>query len=121
MRVAIPDWHGKVSPVFDVAGRLLVIDLERGEEIRRRAEVLTGLTPVARVHRLGALGVDTLVCGAISSAVEHLAVAIGIRVVSLVSGPVDAVARIIAAGQPIPASCLLPGCERPRVRRGARN
>ncbi len=120
-RVAIPDWHGQVSPVFDVAARVLVADLEGGREIRRKVEPLTGLTPAGRVLRLAALEVDTLVCGVISRPLEELAGARGIQVIALVSGPVDTVARIVEQGQPIPETYLLPGCREPRIQPAARD
>ena len=119
-RVAIPDWNGQVSPVFDVAARVLVVDLEGGREIGRKVEPLTGLTPAGRVLRLAALEVDTLVCGVISRPLEELAGARGIEVVALVSGPVDTVERIVAEGRPIPETCLLPGCRQPRIQPSVR-
>jgi len=119
-RVAIPDWNGLVSPVFDVAARVLVLDLEGGRELRREIAGLSGLTPAGRVLRLEALGVKTLVCGAISRPLEELAGARGIEVVALVSGPVDIVERIVAEGRPIPETCLLPGCRQARVQPPAR-
>jgi predicted Fe-Mo cluster-binding NifX family protein len=114
-RVAIPDWCGHVSPVFDVATRALVVDVEGGLETHRKVVLLAGFSPAGRVRQLEALGVDTLVCGAISRQVEGLAGTCGIRVIALVSGPVDTVAQIVAQGRPIPDTCLLPGCREPRI------
>jgi predicted Fe-Mo cluster-binding NifX family protein len=119
MRIAIPDWHGQVSPVFDVAGRLLVVDLDEGREIARKVIVLANLTPTRRVLRLKALGVETLVCGAISRPLEQLVTRLGIRIISLVSGPLEKVERFVALGQPIPETYLLPGCRQPRIRPAA--
>jgi len=119
-RVAIPDWHGHVSPVFDAATRALVVDLEGGREIGRQVTALAGLTPAGRVLRLEALGVDTLICGAISRPLEDLAGALGMRVIALVSGPVDTVERLVARGQPIPEACLMPGCSQPRIQPAGR-
>ena len=28
MKVAVPDWEGRVSPVFDVARQVLLVDLD---------------------------------------------------------------------------------------------
>lgn len=120
-RVAIPDWNGQVSPVFDVAARVLVVDLEGGRALHREIAGLSGLTPAGRVLRLEALGVETLVCGAISRPLEKLAGAHGIAVVALVTGPVDIVERIVADGRAIPEECLLPGCRQPRIQPAARS
>ena len=52
MRVGIPIWEERVSPVLDTAGVLLVIDLEdRREASRHRAE-LHGETLSRRVQSL---------------------------------------------------------------------
>ena len=40
MKAAIPIWQGRVSPVFDVAERLLVVDHEDGMESGRHEEAL---------------------------------------------------------------------------------
>lgn len=119
MRLGIPDWHGQVSPVFDVAGQLLVLDVQGGQEVGRRAVSLRSLGSTERAQRLGDLGIDTLVCGAISSSLEGMITRLGVRVVALVAGPVEQVARSVIAGERLPSSCLLPGCRRPRVRRPA--
>ena len=42
MNVAIPVWQGRVSPVFDVAGQLLVVELHGSAESVRRHGSLTG-------------------------------------------------------------------------------
>ena len=34
MRIVIPQWQGRVSPVFDVAVNLLLIDIEEGRDVR---------------------------------------------------------------------------------------
>jgi hypothetical protein len=49
MRIAIPQWQGRVSPVFDVAGILLLIDIEDGREIGREERLSIGKNPSARV------------------------------------------------------------------------
>jgi predicted Fe-Mo cluster-binding NifX family protein len=110
MRLAIPEWNGQVSPVFDVAARLLLLDVEQGREVHREIEILTGRTPEGRARRLGALDVDILVCGAISTSVEREANAAGVRVISLVTGPVEDIARIVALEREIPEVYLMPGC-----------
>jgi predicted Fe-Mo cluster-binding NifX family protein len=116
MRLAIPVWRDEVSPVFDVAARLLVIDVKNGREIARRVIPLGPPNGSERADRLGAIGIDVLVCGVITRPLEEMVAAAGVRVVSLVCGPVEHVARLIVSGAPFPSECLLPGHEQPRVR-----
>ena len=45
MRIAIPVWGNKVSPVFDTSEHLLLVDIENGIEINR--EILFPHTGIA--------------------------------------------------------------------------
>ena len=66
MRLAIPTWNGRISPVFDVAKRLLLVDLDKGGEVGREETVLEATDVSSRASRIAELSVDTLICGAIS-------------------------------------------------------
>jgi len=46
MRIAIAHWTGRVSPVFDVSDRLLLIDVEGGQEQKRKDIKLTSENPL---------------------------------------------------------------------------
>jgi predicted Fe-Mo cluster-binding NifX family protein len=116
MRLAIPVWREHVSPVFDVAGTLLVIDVEHGREAARRVFSLGPPNEAARADLLAALGVDVLVCGVLSRPLEQRVTARGTQVVSLVSGPVERIAGMMIARRRLPPECLMPGHGRPRVR-----
>ena len=68
MRVAIPTWSGRISPVFDVAERLLLVEVENGVEVGRREERIGEAGLARRAMRVADLGVDAarsprLVCG----------------------------------------------------------
>ena len=93
MRIAVPDWQGRVSPVFDVAEQVLLVDLNEEEDSSRRAESLGSTAPHDRARRLTKLGVDVVVCGAISWLLEALLTNSGIRVIPLVCGEVEEVVR----------------------------
>ena len=64
MKVAIPTWTGRVSPVFDVAKRLLVVKLEGGGEVSREEAVIEETQFMARAKAVTQLGIDVLICGA---------------------------------------------------------
>lgn len=110
MRVAIPIWQGRVSPVFDVAGQLLLVDADNALEQSRREETLADEEPGRRAERLADLGVTTLVCGAISQPLLLLLEAKGIEVVSRVCGEVDEVLAAFLAGGLCADRFAMPGC-----------
>jgi predicted Fe-Mo cluster-binding NifX family protein len=79
MRIAIPHWRERVSPVFDVAGNLLLVDITDGREQGRQSVPLAEDGPQARAARPTRLQTDVLVCGAISRPLEMALVAAGGR------------------------------------------
>ena len=81
MKVAIPHWQGRVSPVFDVAGNVLVVEIADGVEQAREDVVLDAEDPQLRAARLAEAGADVLVCGAISWPLEMALSAAGIDVI----------------------------------------
>ena len=117
MKIAIPTWQGRVSPVFDVAEQTLLISLNGHEESSRCIESLRSTTPAKRAERLAELGVDVLLCGAISWPLEMLLVTGGIKVISLVCGDVEEVLRAFCDGSLKNEQFAMPGCCR-RMRRG---
>lgn len=116
MKVAVPNWHGRVSPVFDVATQVLLVDLDGEDGGSRRTEKLDSRGPHDRARRLAELGVNVLVCGAISWPLEALLAASGIRVVALVRGDVEEVVEAFRKGALKDERFVMPGCCRNRRR-----
>ncbi len=110
MRIAIPIWQGRVSPVFDVAGQVLLVEADKALEQSRREATLADEEPERRAERLGELGVTTLVCGAISHPLLVLLEARGIEVVSRVCGEVDEVLAAFLGGELRSDHFAMPGC-----------
>jgi predicted Fe-Mo cluster-binding NifX family protein len=120
MRVAIPEWEGRVSPVFDTASRVLLLQIEDGREAERREAQFLGMPPPLRVQRLVDLKVEVLICGAISRPLSAMCISAGISIIPWVSGPtVDVVKAFLAGALPNP-DYTMPGCcgRRIRARRG---
>jgi predicted Fe-Mo cluster-binding NifX family protein len=114
MKIAVPDWQGRVSPVFDVAGQIILVDLDDGDADPWHTERLGGAGPHERARRLAELGVDVLVCGAISWPLEALLRTGGIRVISLVCGNVREVVQAFRDGTINNGRFAMPGCCRGR-------
>ncbi len=118
MRIAIPQWQGRVAPVFDVCGHLLMVETDGSHEVARQDIPLGGSEPHDRVRRLAALGVDVLICGAVSRHLEAALTAAGIRVLPFVCGPVEAVLSGFHAFGGAAPDHHMPGCRRRRQRQG---
>ena len=118
MRVAVPIWQHRVSPVFDTAARLLLCEVEDGHEVSRTEQFMGGLSLPARTSRLVELGVDVLLCGALSRELASILTASGIKVVPWVSGSVDDVVNCYISGKPLDSRFQMPGCGRCRHRFG---
>jgi predicted Fe-Mo cluster-binding NifX family protein len=116
MRIAVPDWQGRVSPVFDVAEQVLLVDLDGPVESSRRTELLGDTAVHARARRLAELGVDVVVCGAISWQLEALLTGSGIRVIPLVCGAVEEIVQAFREGTLEDERYAMPGCCRKRRR-----
>jgi predicted Fe-Mo cluster-binding NifX family protein len=110
MRIAIPLWEGRVSPVFDEASRILLVDVCDKREQHRHEESLTVRNPFERAQMLPKLGVDILVCGVISQT-QHTAISsAGIRVIPHICGPTDEVIAAFLEGRIENGELRMPGC-----------
>jgi predicted Fe-Mo cluster-binding NifX family protein len=118
MRVALAVWDGRISPVFDVATRLRLLDVERGALLHTRDVPLTECDPVSRADEVARLGVNRLVCGAISLAFSTALAMRGVDVISFVSGDTEDAARACLSGRLPSAAFAMPGCGKGR-RRGS--
>ncbi len=52
MKVALAVWNGRISPVFDVSQRLIVLDVENDAVVERSEESLQNEEPARRPSRL---------------------------------------------------------------------
>lgn len=118
MKVAIPHWHGRVSPVFDVACTVRIVAVDEAEGAAAYDVSCQEADPRQRMALLSAHGVSVLICGAISCGLERVARTAGIRVVSQVCGDVDEVASAFAEGKLRGPGFRMPGCRRHRRRCG---
>lgn len=118
MKIAIPQWQGRVSPVFDVSTCLLVADwdgevLAPGQEYRLTSEGVP-----QRAAEVAALEVEVLICGAVSRPMEMALADAGIEVVPHICGPVVEVLRAYVGGTLDGETYRMPGCCGRRRRRG---
>ena len=117
MKIAIPVYGNTVSNVFDFAHRLLLVDIENGRETNRCEVDVGNLSLPQRAGQLKTLGVDVLVCGAVSQLLSNMVTASGIEVLPYVTGNIENVLGAYLAGQLIRQEFSMPGCQ-PGLRRG---
>jgi predicted Fe-Mo cluster-binding NifX family protein len=117
MRVAIPLWQGRVSPVFDEASRILLVDIYNKQEQQRQEESLIAHNPFERAKLLPRLGVDLLICGMISQTQETALASAGIRIIPHICGAMEDVIAAFIDGRIESGELRMPGCgNRKRLR-----
>ena len=110
MRLAIPVWQGRISPVFDVAGQLLLVELADAREVARQEQMVDETTVDERARKLAELGVETLICAGISQSLETELASRGIRVTAHICGNVEEVLAAFVAGRLREERFAMPGC-----------
>jgi len=119
MRLAISTSVDRISPVFDVARQLLVVEIDHGREVGSRSVPMEEGGSVVRARHMAALGVKVLICGAVSRPLERLLLSEGIRLFPRRCGSVGEVLDAFLSGQLTEDAFLMPGCCRSRrFRRG---
>jgi predicted Fe-Mo cluster-binding NifX family protein len=118
MQVAIPVHNERVSPVFDTAQHILIVDIEAGEEAARSEHDVATLSPWERAKLLSERGALHLICGAISMPMMNMLSARGITVANNIAGHVDEVLHAYARGMLYGPEFMMPGC---CGRRGSRS
>jgi predicted Fe-Mo cluster-binding NifX family protein len=107
MRLAVPIWGDRVSPLFDVARRLFLVEVEDG---RVASTMEHDVAATDRVACATHLGVDLLICGAVSRELERRLVAAGVEVVPNVCGSVEEVVHAFLTRTLVDDRFAMPGC-----------
>jgi len=111
MKIAIPHWQGRVSPVFDVAEHLLVVELDdRGMELSRVQADLRAESPHHRAAQVAETGAEVLICGAISWPMETALAALGVRIIAQPCGNIEEVLAGFVRGRLSDGAFAMPGC-----------
>ena len=98
MRVAIPTFGSRISPRFDCASNVLIVDLDNGEISGRTEQALSHVGARERIHLLRSMGVELLICGGLRRCDHFNMTGMGIDVVSGRMGEVEDVLRHLQEG-----------------------
>jgi predicted Fe-Mo cluster-binding NifX family protein len=118
MKAALTIWNERISPVFDTAVSILLVDIEDQKCTPCGNIDLCDMSPNEKVHKLKTAGVEVLICGAVSNLFARLLTGENIDLVPWVSGKTDAVLDAFARGGLGPTKFLMPGCSRRRCGQG---
>jgi predicted Fe-Mo cluster-binding NifX family protein len=121
MKIAIPIWGDKVSPLLDTASRLLVVELGNEEETSRYQVLLDEDNIARRSLRIGSLNIDTLICGAVSRPFFRMLLSSGIEIIPDISGDPEKIIQAYLDGNLFHSRFMMPGCRRRKYGRRNRN
>jgi len=119
MKIAITCWGKRVSPLFDTAQRLLIVELEGREVISRQIlEINDNLSeyPLYKAKRLAGLGIEILICGGISTFFYYLLAGWGVEVIPWITGELEDVLKAFQRNQLHLKKFAMPGCWKGRHR-----
>jgi len=117
-RVAITIWNGRVSPVMDTACRLLVLDIVDGRQVSRDIINIPQGDMSYRASFISELGIDTLICGAVSQQFNQVITALGTKTYPWCCGDVNEIVVAYSSGTFRIGNFPSPGCRQRQRRRG---
>jgi len=121
MKVAITEWRGRVAPLFDVAGHILVCESEGyGNPLLISGSLYLNTTDIKqKIADLRKENIETIICGAISSEYEKLLLDAGFEIFGFVAADYKEVLEAWTKGiLKQQRRYSMPGCRCPRHRRG---
>ena len=121
MKTAFAFLGDRIAPVFDAAQRIHVAELEAGLIVSEAQETLEEQPPIERAMHLVDLGIDTLVCGAISTTLREALITNGIQVFPFVAGNLQEVIQAYLKNELGGDTYKMPGCRLHTRRRGFEN
>jgi len=110
MKIAVPYWEGKVSPVLDTSTRLLVLEFDGEKEVSRYEIPLSESDLGRRCNYIKQSGIEVLICGAISRPFYRMLEATQVDVIPWISGQVEEVISAYFDQKLNHDKFLMPGC-----------
>jgi len=110
LRVAIPIFNGRVSPLLDVAGTFIYADIESGKVGDRHLIKVPENSSLMRIHLLKEKGVTLVICSAVSRECACAVVRMGITILPGIIGEVDEVLDAFANDVLNSEHFAMPGC-----------
>ena len=110
MKVAIAIWKDRISPVFDVSGKILVLDVENNSVVKETYAFFENDNHTYKISKLLDLNVETLICGAISNPFAEMITMQGIHTISFTCGKIADVIHAFLQDALPTQELSMPGC-----------
>ena len=120
MKIALPLWENRISPVLDEARGFIIVEFRDGVEIERRSINLPAVSLPDKVKCLLNEGIDRIICGAVSNALNSMLEANGVTVQPWCCGRVEELLKAVQEDRLTDPRFNMPGCGRDRGRRRRR-
>lgn len=117
MKIAITVWGNRISPVFDAASTLLLVEIDGNDVASRDIRLCQPSRHDSFVALLKDNDVQLLICGAICEPAVKRLEATGLEVVPFLAGEVEQLIESCLEGQDF-TEFAMPGCRHGRCCRG---
>jgi len=111
LRVAIPYWGNRISPVLDTAENFLFVDIQNGKCVKKDEISFSGKSHFEKVDYLKKHSVNWLLCGAISDYYYNLFSAKRIKIIPWLRGDIDHVLEAFLCNNLFEPGFVMPGCK----------
>ena len=111
MKVAFTIWKERISPLYDASQVLLIVEIKNKEISHRQYEHFQAEMLLKRASRLCELGVEILICGAISEMPSAMIDAYGIQLIPFIAGRAEEVLNAFINGTLHKPVFQMPGCQ----------
>lgn len=113
MKIAVPEWEGRISPVLDAADRLLVVETSDDAVVSKRFYHIGGLNWLDKARAIKQQ-TGILICGALSRPMEEYLLSLGVVLHPWVMGNAEKIVEMYASGTVPGPEFKMPGCRRRR-------
>jgi len=111
MIIALPIFNTRLSPLFDTAGNILLVNWNGEEEVKREFISVTSLNPNGKCKKLSELSIDILLCGAISCELLQHFLSLNIKVIPFLCGEFEGILDYFKKGDLLKNNRFtMPGC-----------
>jgi predicted Fe-Mo cluster-binding NifX family protein len=110
-KIAIPVYNNRISPLFDVAGKIILVEIVDKKIIGMLHLDINENPEVSRFNQLFELGIKTIICSSISRKFANYITSKDIILIPGVYGDIEEVIEAYRKNHLIEDSFAMPGCK----------